>query len=163
MARTPLARLVDRDALDASRGARARLRIEVPAAWIEEGAVVEITAPGRLPCAGCEGGGCDACGRSGALRAPEDPADRVVSAGLPGAGAPRGASVAIRLVRPFGDRSAIDHLLVELRAGPTPSVGVRRLAPPPPAASPPGAALPWGAIAAAAVAIAAILAALLAR
>ena len=37
-----------------------------------------ITAPARLACARCDGGGCDACARSGALRSPADAGDRVV-------------------------------------------------------------------------------------
>lgn len=162
--RTPLARLVDRDALDATTGARAILRIDVPAAWLEEGAEVELTAPARLPCAACAGGGCDACARSGAFRAPEAPAERVVRVGLPGAcaGLNPQAPVAIRLVRPFGPSSTIEHLVIELRRGTSPSAGVRRLAPPL-ALRPPGAALPWRALAAAVVVIAAVLAALLGK
>ncbi len=156
---TPLARLVDRDALDASTGGRAHLRIDVPAAWIEEGAEVEVTAPGRLACAGCEGGGCDACDRSGAFRAPEDPGARVLTARLPLLRAP-GAALAIRIVRPFGPASAIEHLVLELRSGPSPSAGVRRLEPP---RAPLGAALPWRALVAAAVVVAAVLAAILGR
>ncbi len=42
-------------------------RIEVPEAWFEEGVHLEIELPQRLACARCEGGGCDACGRSGAI------------------------------------------------------------------------------------------------
>jgi hypothetical protein len=158
---TPLARLVDRDALDASTGGRAHLRIDVPSAWLEEGAEVELTAPSRLPCAACAGGGCDACARSGAFRTPEDPGERVLHARLPLLRAP-GAALALRIVQPFGPASVIEHLVLELRAGRSPSAGVKRLALPR-AVPPRGAVLPWPTFAAAAVVLAAVLAALLGR
>jgi hypothetical protein len=161
---TPLARLVDRDALDASIGGRARLRIDVPAAWLEEGAEVELTAPGRLPCAGCGGGGCDACARSGVFRAPEAPGERVLHAHLPRAQASC-AALALRIVQPFGPSSAIEHLVIELRVGPGPSAGVTRVAPPlTPSGG--GAELPRRAVVTVAlsvIALAVVLAALLGR
>lgn len=49
------------------RGPDLMHRIEVPEAWFHEGAGIEIELPRRLACARCEGGGCDACGRAGAL------------------------------------------------------------------------------------------------
>ncbi|MCK6593405.1 MAG: hypothetical protein L6Q76_38090, partial [Polyangiaceae bacterium] len=36
------------------------------------------------------------------------------------------AGVALRIVRPFGDQSAIEQLIVEVRAGASPSPGVVR-------------------------------------
>lgn len=41
--------------------------IEVPVAWFEAGATLQIQLPRLLTCARCEGGGCDACGRRGAF------------------------------------------------------------------------------------------------
>ncbi len=41
--------------------------IEVPVAWFEAGATLQIQLPRLLQCARCEGGGCDACGRRGAF------------------------------------------------------------------------------------------------
>ncbi len=35
--------------------------------WLEEGASMSILLPRLLPCARCEGGGCDVCGRKGAF------------------------------------------------------------------------------------------------
>jgi hypothetical protein len=61
-----LGRVVNAD-LDAPRGPDAAHRIRVPKRWLETGALVEIELPRNLTCASCEGGGCDACDRSGAL------------------------------------------------------------------------------------------------
>ena len=128
MTRSELAQILDPAELDAAAGARGRLRVMVLEAWAEERAFVEITTPTRVACARCEGGGCDGCGRSGALRTPEEPAARVVQVQLP---ARLGAGVALRLVRPFGEEASIEQLLLEIVAGPEPSAGVVRLAPPP--------------------------------
>lgn len=158
MARNQLGQLLDPAALDVAEGARGRLRVVVVAAWAEERACLDIPVPARVACARCEGGGCDGCGRSGALRTPEDPAARTVRVQLPGQ---LGAGVAVRLVRPFGEDAAIEQLLVEIVAGAEPSPGVTRLPPPPP---PPersparGAALAL-AIVALAAAVATVLAA----
>jgi hypothetical protein len=35
--------------------------------WLSAGAAVEFELPRHLSCAACQGGGCDVCGRSGAL------------------------------------------------------------------------------------------------
>jgi hypothetical protein len=61
-----LGRVVQAD-LDTPRGPDASHRIRVPRRWLETGALVEIELPRNLTCASCEGGGCDACERSGAL------------------------------------------------------------------------------------------------
>jgi hypothetical protein len=47
--------------------------------WLHVGATIEVTLPRNLECASCHGGGCDACGGSGALtlRAPKDPAETI--------------------------------------------------------------------------------------
>jgi hypothetical protein len=61
------------------RGPDASHRIRVPRGWLTEGANVELELPRHLTCAGCEGGGCDACDRSGAItvRGRADPPDLV--------------------------------------------------------------------------------------
>lgn len=45
--------------------------------WLVTGEVIELELPRNLACAPCGGGGCDACGRSGAitLRRREEPAE----------------------------------------------------------------------------------------
>jgi hypothetical protein len=50
-------------------------RIAVKRSWLERGDVIEFTLPRNLACAACSGGGCDRCGRSGAisLRTRRDP------------------------------------------------------------------------------------------
>jgi hypothetical protein len=39
----------------------------VPRQWLSAGEVIELELPRNLACAVCGGGGCDACGRSGAI------------------------------------------------------------------------------------------------
>jgi len=53
--------------LNVPRGPDVSHRIRVPAAWLESGEVVEFELPRNLTCAACEGGGCDACQRAGAI------------------------------------------------------------------------------------------------
>ena len=59
-------------------------RVKVRREWLVVGEVVEVELPRNLACAGCGGGGCDACGRSGAitLRQRDEPAE-VVEVTLP--------------------------------------------------------------------------------
>jgi len=59
-------------------------RAKVPREWLALGEVIELELPRNLACAGCGGGGCDACGRSGAitLRQRDEPAE-VVEVTLP--------------------------------------------------------------------------------
>lgn len=61
-----LGRVVQAD-LESPRGPDASHRIRVPRRWLETGALIEIEIPRNLTCSSCEGGGCDACERSGAL------------------------------------------------------------------------------------------------
>lgn len=63
--------------LDVPRGPDVTHRIVVPRAWLEKGEAVEFELPRNLTCAACEGGGCDACERSGAvtLRGRHEPAE----------------------------------------------------------------------------------------
>jgi hypothetical protein len=39
----------------------------VPREWLSTGEVIELELPRNLSCAACGGGGCDTCGRSGAI------------------------------------------------------------------------------------------------
>jgi hypothetical protein len=61
-----LARVTTRS-LDVPRGPDVVHRIRVPRAWFASGEVVEFELPRNLACAACEGGGCDRCGRAGAI------------------------------------------------------------------------------------------------
>jgi hypothetical protein len=42
-------------------------RVKVPRDWLAAGEVIEVELPRNLSCAACGGGGCDTCGRSGAI------------------------------------------------------------------------------------------------
>jgi hypothetical protein len=59
-------------------------RVKVRREWLTVGEVIELELPRNLACAACGGGGCDACGRSGAitLRKRDEPAE-VVEITLP--------------------------------------------------------------------------------
>jgi hypothetical protein len=118
-----LARVTDVAALDAQRGPVARLIISVPAPWTTQATRLVVDAPAVLPCERCQGGGCDSCGRSGAHRAPADPAEREVHLTLP-TGIEGGTLV--RVPRPF-EASAIQQLIVEVRVAAAPSEGVTRV------------------------------------
>jgi hypothetical protein len=117
-----LGRVVDPEARAAEGGARGRLRIELPPAWLTEPCAIEVTAPPRLVCARCDGGGCDGCHRSGAVRAPEAEAARKVRVALPRAA----SAVALRIAEPFGPEGGIAQLILEIREGRAPSPGVTR-------------------------------------
>jgi hypothetical protein len=119
-----VARLLDRKSLDADEGPRARAKVTVPAAWADGASLVEVTLPRALECARCDGGGCDGCGRSGALRGPASDAARVVRVRLPKR---LGEGVAMRLSQPFGRESNIAQLWLEVRPGQAASRSVRRL------------------------------------
>ena len=73
-----LARVKSR-AVEGPRGPDVLHRVKVRREWLAVGEVVEIELPRNLACATCGGGGCDACGRSGAitLRQRDEPAEMV--------------------------------------------------------------------------------------
>lgn len=119
-----LARLLDRDELDRAAGPSGRASLVLSPAWLEEGATIEWSAPGRLVCARCEGGGCDGCARSGAIRVAVPAEARVVRFTLP---ARARAPLRLRLVQPFGDDAGVALLALELRAGDGVTPGCRRL------------------------------------
>lgn len=119
-----LGRVLDPEALDASTGPRARARIEVPAAWLVDPCEIDVTLPRRLACARCDGGGCDGCGKSGALRAPDAVEARTVRVHL----APCEGDLALRLTNPFGGDAAIAQIILEIARGESASPGVTRRA-----------------------------------
>ena len=61
------------------RGPDACYDLSLPGDWLDEGATIELELPRRVACAACRGGGCDACGRSGAvvLRGEDEPPERL--------------------------------------------------------------------------------------
>jgi hypothetical protein len=111
-----LGRVVPGD-LERPRGPDANHRVRVPRTWLERGAVVELELPRNLVCAVCDGGGCDACERSGAvtLRGRGEPAD-LLQVTLPGAHA---EPFVIRLperggLPPLGSGLPRGHLLLRV-------------------------------------------------
>ena len=54
--------------LDIPRGPDLTFSTEVPERFYRGGTILRICLPERLICAECQGGGCDSCGRQGAMR-----------------------------------------------------------------------------------------------
>lgn len=73
-----LARVTSRAAVG-PRGPDVLHRVKVRREWLVTGEVIELELPRNLACAACGGGGCDTCGRSGAitLRQRDEPAEMV--------------------------------------------------------------------------------------
>lgn len=108
-------RVLDPAALDVATGRHGRMTIELSA--VELGRSVAIPVPRRLVCARCDGGGCDACDRSGALKLDLDDAERTTQLVLPAEGSER---LLVRLVRPFDEATNLEQLTVEIRLLPAP-------------------------------------------
>lgn len=113
-----LPRVLDHEALEArhNRGEpRGRASVVVPAAWLRDGVRFSFKLPTALRCDLCDGGGCDACTRSGAYRVPAGMSELPIT--LPRSDADR---VAIRLAHPFGE-ALPTLLIVEVSAGAEPT------------------------------------------
>jgi hypothetical protein len=117
------ARLLDPAALDEKRTPRGRISIVVPRAWLRDGARLEVEVPARLRCDLCDGGGCDACARSGGYRAPEPRIPIAITL-------PRVSDdhLALRVTNPFGD-GVPDLLIVHVAGADLASPGVRYVGP----------------------------------
>jgi hypothetical protein len=115
---TSLGSVLERD--DLADGPRARLTVDVLDTWLEAGRVLEIVVPTRLACARCEGGGCDGCGKSGAIRIPAGEQERTVRITL------SESARRLRLIRPLGLDAGLDQLIIELRPAAVPSDFCRR-------------------------------------
>lgn len=130
LAASQLGRVIEPEAVGRSSGPRGRIRVGVPVEWLREGASFDVTVPRRIACARCDGGGCDGCARSGALRAPDDADARTVR--LEGPAARRAEAeptgFVLRLVQPFGADHPIEQLLVEVTPADVPSPNVTRAA-----------------------------------
>jgi hypothetical protein len=122
---------------DRPRGPDVRLELRVPERWLSDGATVEIALPRNLPCALCDGGGCDTCDRSGAmsLRGRDDPDERV-QVTLPRVENTRSSGtrgVVLLRVPDYGGMPPPGHdlprgnLLLCVRAAGDPSAGVMRI------------------------------------
>ncbi|HVU04037.1 MAG TPA: hypothetical protein VHE30_19895 [Polyangiaceae bacterium] len=106
--------------MDRPRGPDVLLSLSVPEAWLAEGATLQIELPRNLACAACEGGGCDACGRSGAVstRGRKEPAE-LVEVTLPRPTIPDEApsSASRVVVMRIPDRGGLPSASVELPRG----------------------------------------------
>jgi hypothetical protein len=110
---TPLGSVLEHE--DLTAGTRGRLSVDVLDAWLAPGTLLELVVPVRLACARCDGGGCDACGKSGAIRISGDEQKRSLRITL--SESARG----VRLVRPLGEDAGLDQLVIELRPAAVPS------------------------------------------
>jgi hypothetical protein len=113
--------------LNAPRGADGSLTITVPPQWLEQGSRLLVRVPKKLVCAACEGGGCDACARSGALTLPEtSEEERVLAVTLPSLDGAH--EVALRIPgrgMPSKDPTEpAGHLILKIVPGPSPSPSV---------------------------------------
>lgn len=112
------------------RGPDVLHRISVPADWLIGGVTIEVELPRHLGCARCEGGGCDACQRSGALtlRGRDDPPERITVT-LPSASSE--ADIVLRIPEAGGypppdQMCGRGLLLLRVSPGDTASAGVQR-------------------------------------
>ena len=116
-----LGKVLDPTELDSAEGRRGRVEITVPNEWLAGGAEIELVAPKRIPCARCDGGGCESCARSGAIRLADEPEARTLRARLPSGSR---KAFALRIPNPFGANANVAQLIVELRSGEAASPGV---------------------------------------
>jgi hypothetical protein len=131
-------------AFPVQRGPDVTHRVRVPRPWLERGEPIELELPRNLACAACGGGGCDTCGRSGAvtMRGRNEPPE-IVQVTLPEwSGQDREPSSSLTLRIPEqgglpaeGSRLPRGLLLLTVVPDEQPDSGVRRatasLAPPP--------------------------------
>ncbi len=123
-----LGRVLRDEDLTGDRGPDGRLRVRVHVDWLAQGARVSLRVPRMLACATCDGGGCDGCGRSGAVvtRGRKD-APEHVDVRLPKSTRP----VIVRLPRRggVGDEGKVRGLLLVVVApGHEPTEGVTLVA-----------------------------------
>lgn len=109
-----LGSVLDREAVAGAVGAHVTMGIVIPSAWAADGATVTVAPKKRLVCARCDGGGCDGCGRGGAVVLSDDDAARSFTVVLP---AGMGEVAAVRVPRPFGKNSPIGLAVCVVRVG----------------------------------------------
>jgi hypothetical protein len=119
-----LGRVLDPEAIHAMTGPSGRLELRVSPGW--GGRMVEVVAPARVACSRCDGGGCDACNRSGAIKLDPSPARRTLTVCLP---RDLSGGVALRIVHPFGEGGALEVLVLEVRPSDVPDSNVTPISP----------------------------------
>jgi hypothetical protein len=107
--------------------------VQVKQQWLEEGAAIQFQLPRNLTCAACDGGGCDKCGRSGAisLRERGEPAE-LLTVTLPRCDTAGTAGVVLRIPEQGGhvqDGPPLPRgmLLLSVTASDRPDAGVSRI------------------------------------
>lgn len=110
------ARLLDPSELDALTGPHGKMSITMTSSDAEQEA--EIVIPKRVTCARCDGGGCDSCHRSGAIRLDLSEEERTTHFVFPAAA----RDVRIRLAHPI---AGLDLLTVEVRVMQSTALAVR--------------------------------------
>lgn len=112
--------------MDGPRGPDVAHKVTVPEQYLVAGATIELSLPRNLACAKCDGGGCDACDRSGAvsIRKRSDPVEplRVIlpRTDVSAAGSPSGLVVRVpERGGPAPKDSGLPngHLLLRVSAG----------------------------------------------
>lgn len=111
----------------------------MPATWLDEGASIEFELPRNLTCAKCDGGGCDGCGRSGAVTLrTRDELPEIVQVTLPKRGdsaelTGSGRGVMLRIPErgglPDTEGMLRGHLMLTVLAGGTRDAAVSRVEP----------------------------------
>jgi hypothetical protein len=118
--------------IDEPRGPDVLYSVEVPLEWLEEGATISMNLPRLLPCARCQGGGCDVCGRKGAF---DSSIEGPVIVSLPRQAAPAPSALRLRLPG-YGARGdaalPLGHLILtvvprDAAFGWAPAAGVTKL------------------------------------
>lgn len=108
--------------------------LRLPGEWLDQGASIEFELPRHLTCAACGGGGCDACGRSGALtvRSKDEPPE-IVPVTLPQRQSHQGQSGLVLRIPECGGLPATccdfprGLLLLKVVPGETGAAPVRRI------------------------------------
>ena len=118
--------------LDRPRGTDVTHSLTVPADWLRQAATIEFELPRNLKCSACDGGGCDSCGRAGAVstRRRKDPVERVqvtLPAGSDG-DAPNSRRIVVRIPErgalPADSELPRGHLMLSIRPGQEADAGV---------------------------------------
>ena len=112
-----LARVLDPAEIDALTGPHGKISISLASSAAEQ--ETEIIVPKKVVCARCDGGGCDRCGRSGAIRLDSSDDDRKVRFMFPATA----QDLRIRIVRPV---AGLDLLTVEVRVTQSSALQIRR-------------------------------------
>lgn len=120
---------------DAPRGPDVEFTLRLPASWLEEGACIRFELPRNLNCAACQGGGCDRCGRAGAVstRGRREPPEEVELTLPKSEGELLQNGLTIRVPErgglPRGGAELRGYLLLKVKPSEAPDAGLVRVQP----------------------------------